>query len=622
LRYFAFISSTNSSEAMKNLFFYAFLAIIALSCNRSKKPKAAVSSGVTDVFDAYYKERMRLFPLEATSNGINDYNDQLPIEISESFRDSVRRFLKRYQGLIEKSDVAKMDDSEKTSVEIFKWELTQSLAALNFNDHYMPINQFWGFPLTLGQLASGDGNQPFKNVKDYDNWMKRVEKFPMWVDTAIANMERGMATGYVLPKALVVKILPQLEPMFKTLTPKHLFYQPILKLAKNDSMEAYEKDRFKTQYALMVDKTVKPNYKKLHDFLKVKYLPKARMSAGISDIPKGREMYNQLIKQWTTTNLTADEVFELGQKEVARIRLEMEAVKTEVGYKKDLKSFFKFVNDRKANKPYKKPEQIIDDFNKIHETMKPQLEKMFDMTPKTPFEVRRTEPFREASASAEYNQGSPDGTRPGIFYFPIPKGNAAAINNFQNEALFLHEAIPGHHYQISLQQENTELPDFRKFLWYGAYGEGWALYTESLGKELGLYTDPYQYFGKLGMEMHRAIRLVVDAGLHTKGWTREQAIQYDMDNEAETLEGVTAEIERYMAIPGQALSYKVGQLKILELRHKAEKALGENFDIRKFHNEVLKDGCVPLALLEQKVDKMIAAATAPDPKPTKKGKKK
>jgi uncharacterized protein (DUF885 family) len=610
---------------MKNLFFYALLAFITLSCNKSKSKKPAIATtGIGEVFDAYYKERMHLFPLEATSNGINDYNDQLNIEISESFRDSVRRVLKRYQGIVEKTDLAKLDANEKISVEVFKWELAQNLASLSFNDHYMPINQFWSLPLTLAQLASGDGNQPFKNAKDYDHWMKRVEKFPMWVDTAIANMEHGMETGYVLPKSLVIKILPQLEPMFKTLTARHLFYQPILKLAKNDSMEAYEKDRLKTQYTVMIDKTVKPNYKKLHDFLKVKYLPKARMSSGISDIPKGRELYNNLIKQWTTTNLTADEVFELGKKEVTRIRAEMEAVKTEVGYKKDLKSFFKFVNERKANKPYRKPEQIIEDFNKIHQTMQPQLDKMFDMTPKTPFEVRRTESFREASASAEYNQGSPDGSRPGIFYFPIPKGNAAAINNFQNEALFLHEAIPGHHYQISLQQENTELPEFRKFLWYGAYGEGWALYTESLGKELGLYTDPYQYFGKLGMEMHRAIRLVVDAGLHTKGWTREQAIQYDMDNEAETLESVVAEVERYMAIPGQALSYKVGQLKILELRQKAEKALGNEFDIRKFHNEVLKDGCVPLNLLEQKVDKLIAANTVVEPaeKPAKKGKKK
>ena len=229
---------------------------------------------------------------------------------------------------------------------------------------------------------------------------------------------------------------------------------------------------------------------------------------------------------------------------------------------------------------------------------------MFDLKPKTAFEVRRTEAFREASGSAEYNPGSLDGTRPGIFYTPIP--DVTKYNTCSDEALFLHEAIPGHHYQISLQQEDKDLPEFRKTLWYSAYGEGWALYSESLGKELGLYTNPYQYFGMLGMEMHRAIRLVVDTGIHVKGWTREEAIQYSLDNEAESEASITAEIERYMANPGQALSYKIGQLKIRALRAKAELELGPDFDIKQFHNHVLETGCVPLALLEAKIDSWIA----------------
>jgi uncharacterized protein (DUF885 family) len=236
--------------------------------------------------------------------------------------------------------------------------------------------------------------------------------------------------------------------------------------------------------------------------------------------------------------------------------------------------------------------------------MKPNLEKLFGHKPKTPFEVRRTEAFREATASAEYNQGSVDGTRPGIFYVPIP--DVKKYNVFADEDLFLHEAIPGHHYQISLQQENKDLPEFRKTIWFNAYGEGWALYTESLGKELGLYTDPYQYFGMLSAEMHRAIRLVVDTGLHTKGWTREQAIQYSMDNEAEPAESIVAE-ERYMAIPGQALSYKIGQLKIRELRTKAEKALGSKFDIKEFHDQVLDPGCLPIKVLEDRINNWITS---------------
>ncbi len=271
---------------------------------------------------------------------------------------------------------------------------------------------------------------------------------------------------------------------------------------------------------------------------------------------------------------------------MTRIGQEMEKVKSQVGYEGDLKSFFDHVRNKKELMPFSDPQEVINNFYAIQEKMLPQVNKLFDLQPKTAFEVRRTEAFREASASAEYNPGSLDGTRPGIFYVPIPDVNK--YNLFSDEDLFLHEAIPGHHFQISLQQENTALPSFRKDLWYSAYGEGWALYTESLGEELGLYQDPYQYFGMLGAEMHRAIRLVVDTGLHAKGWTREQAIQYSLDNEAESEASITSEIERYMANPGQALSYKIGQLRIRELRKKAETELGVAFDIKVFHRKVLE----------------------------------
>jgi uncharacterized protein (DUF885 family) len=283
----------------------------------------------------------------------------------------------------------------------------------------------------------------------------------------------------------------------------------------------------------------------------------------------------------------------------------MEKIKEQVGFKGDLKAFFDHVRSSKNLMPFSTPEEIIANFNKMHATMKPKVDELFSLQPITPFEVRRTETFREKSASAEYNPGSLDGTRPGIFYTPIP--NASAYNVYSDESLFLHEAIPGHHFQISLTQESKELPQFRKTLWYSAYGEGWALYTESLGTELGLYTDPYQLFGMLGAEMHRAVRLVVDTGIHTKGWSREKAIAYCLDNEAESEAGITSEIERYMANPGQALSYKIGQLKIRELRAKATEALGDKFDIREFHKEVLETGCIPLALLEEKIDKWIAS---------------
>lgn len=599
----------------KILFLVAIVATIGACKNSPNAAKSAENAtsvnksvgtdpSVSSLFQAYYDERMRLFPFEATSNGINTYNDQFPIDISEAYRDTLKQFYQKHKTQLAALDASKLSDKDRTSYNILNWDLDIALEGLTFKDHLLPINQFWGKTLDLGQLGSGEGTQPFKTTADYDNWLKRIGHFPEWADVAIANMKRGMAEGYVLPKSLVVKVLPQLKPMAETSVTQHLFYQPIGKLKTNTNISEPDKKRLTAAYATMVNDVVKKTYKKLHNFIQTEYLPKARLSSGISDIPQGKEMYAYLAKSWTTTTMTPDEIFELGQKEVARIRSEMEKVKEQVGFKGDLNAFFKHVTEGEAKlRPFTKPEQVIANFGAIHDKMKPFLAKQFDLVPKTGFEVRRTEAFREASASAEYNQGNAETGRAGIFYTPIP--DAKKYNVFQDEALFLHEAIPGHHYQIMLQAEDTTLPKFRKYLWYGAYGEGWALYTEGLGNELGLYTDPYQYFGRLGNEMHRALRLVIDVGLHTKGWTREQAIKYDLDNEADSEAGITAEVERYMAIPGQALSYKVGEQRILALKKQAQTALGNKFDIQKWHNEVLNDGCVPLAILEKKIQRFI-----------------
>jgi uncharacterized protein (DUF885 family) len=318
------------------------------------------------------------------------------------------------------------------------------------------------------------------------------------------------------------------------------------------------------------------------------------------------DYYQDLIRLWTTTELSPDSIFRLGESEVARIRGEMDRVRQQMNFKGDLKAFFDYVNTDQRFMPFKTDEEVINAFRAIESKIQPKLATLFNMKPKTPFEIRQTEEFREMSAAAEYNQGAPDGSRPGIFYVPVI--DPEDFNIAGMETLFLHEAIPGHHYQISLQAENEELPRFRRTLYYGAYGEGWALYTESLGRELGLYTDPIQYFGHLGDEMHRAVRLVVDVGLHTKGWTREQAIKYMRDNEPISEQGAVAEIERYMAIPAQALSYKIGQLKIRELRRMAEDELGEKFNVTGFHDEVLKNGNLPLELLEARIVEWVEKA--------------
>lgn len=558
------------------------------------------------LLDRYYEDRLKLYPLEATVAGDHRYDDQLPNNITEAYRAQVKGFYTSYLEQLHQYDRNSLSAEEKTSYDVLEWECEINLANLAFPSELLPVNQFESLHLYIGQYAGGTSAQPFNTPKDYDNWLKRLDVFIQWADTAIVNMHKGMAQGYVLPKALIVKLIPQIADFAKENVQEHLFYSPIKNMPADFSAD--DKQRLTKAYEDMIGGKIVPVFKKMHEFLEREYLPAGRATAGINSVPDGRAFYDTQIKTYTTTDMTADQVFELGLSEVRRLSAEMEKVKRQVGFKGDLKAFFNYVRNNKALMPYSKPEQVLAHFEAIHDKMKPQLQKLFNHTPKTGFEIRRTEAFREASASAEYVQGTTDGSRPGIFYVPIP--DASKYNIYDSEDLFLHEAIPGHHYQVSLQQENDQLPRFRRTLWYSAYGEGWALYAESLGQELGLYTDPYQYFGMLSAEMHRAIRLVVDAGMHAEGWSREKAIQYSLDHEAESEASIVSEIERYMAWPGQALSYKIGQLKIRELRHKAEQALGDRFDIRAFHDQVLAPGCVPLKVLERRVDDWVAEVKA------------
>ncbi len=591
---------------MKKIFLFSLILSITLtSCEKEaeKIDKEAISNSFNELLDNYNEESYKLFPLNATFAGDNRFNDQLPNDLSDEFRTKLKAFYTDTKNNLAAFNDADLSDSEKMSKAVLTWDCDINIERLGFREDLTPINQMWTMNLMFGQLASGAGAQPFATVEDYNNWLKRVDNYLDWMISTEERMKEGIKLGHVLPKSLIKKVIPQLKSLTGDVLEDHLFYQPIKNLPEGFSDE--EKDNLTDSYTDMVLNKIVPAYKKLHAFMSTDYLAAGRTTSGIDDTPNGEAYYNHQIKTYTTTNMTADEVHQLGLKEVARILSEMEKVKKQVGFKGDLKSFFNDLRGNKILMPYTEPQQIIDNFNAIHDKMKPQIEKLFDVKPKTPFEVRRTEAFREASASAEYNPGSLDGTRPGIFYAPIP--DATKYNVLADEALFLHEAIPGHHYQISLTQESDVLPEFRKTLWYSAYGEGWALYTESLGSELGLYTDPYQYFGMLGMEMHRAIRLVVDTGLHSKGWSREKAIQYSLDNEAESEDSITREIERYMANAGQALSYKVGQLKIRELRARAEETLGDKFEIKEFHNEILETGCIPLALLEAKIDTWIAS---------------
>lgn len=579
--------------------YWILLFVLFSACkNNPEKEKPTEMKNIREILDSYYEERLQYFPLEATAIADNRYNDTLPVDISDSFRENLNGFYKKYLDEILQIDSSKLIGQDVLSYDVFKREMQIQLEGLTFKDNLMPVNQFWGMHLTFPLLGSGSGNQPFKTVKDYDDFLKRIDDFSLYVDTSIANMRRGIKEKMVQPVILMERVLPQLKGIIVTDPEKSVFFGPIKNIPSTFSSE--DKTKFTGLYKKAITDKIVPAYQRLYDYISKEYIPNCRTTAGISEIPNGKKYYSYLAKVWTTTDLTPDEIFEIGQKEVARLRAGMENVMKETGYKGDLKSFFTYIHTDKKFMPFKADSEVINAYKLIEEKMKPKLSELFNLVPKAKFEVRQTEEFREASASAEYSQSAPDGSRPGIFYVPVL--DAKKFNVVGMEDLFLHEAIPGHHYQTSIQQENDSLPKFRRFGWYGAYGEGWALYTESLGKELGLYNDPYQYFGSLSEEMHRAIRLVVDVGIHTKGWTREQAIKFSLDNEAESESDITAEIERYMAIPGQALAYKIGQMKIIEIRKRAEQKLGNKFNIKSFHDEVLKDGCLPLDVFESKMN--------------------
>ncbi len=598
------------------LLFVSFSCLVGCREASTKAEKVSLLP-IDSVFADFYAFKKNINPIEATKAGYNEFNDTIANYISDQYQEGLRAKYTGFLEQLERYDSLDMSPEQWMSLRVMKWDCNIKKEGLENkivtiaspvydlpSFELMPLLQIQSLHLYVAQLAGGTSVQPFRTVKDFDNWLERLVDYTQFLDTCILKMQEGIAEQVVLPKVLVLKMIPQLQEFIQIPVKDHLFYQPIHRMP--DNFDEADKERLSKAYQAFIGDQLIPKYKALNDFLINTYLPVCRETAGIGALPNGAATYDYLIRLHTTTNMTADEIHELGKSEVARILTEMEKVKNQIGFKGDLKSFFNFVRESREQMPFKTPEAVIANFNAIKDRINERLNAVFNVRPKAGFEVRRTEAFREASASAEYVPGSKDGSRSGIFYVPIP--DARTYNKLHDEALFLHEAIPGHHYQLSLQQENLALPEFLHPESMGVFVEGWALYAESLGTELGLYEDPYQYFGMLSMEMHRAIRLVVDTGIHSKGWTREQAIQYSLDHEAETQAGIIAEVERYMAAPGQALSYKIGQLKIRSLRTKAEMALGADFDIREFHNQILNSGSLPLILLEEKITGWIAAS--------------
>ena len=476
------------------------------------------------------------------------------------------------------------------------------LEELRYDFYLTPFNQFYAVPLTLVQFASTEGSQPFRTVADYEAFLQRLDGFSGWVDSAIANMREGMGKQVVQPKVLMNHVLPQLKTQIVADPTRSGFYTPVKKFPA--AFSDADRTRLTAAYRKIVEEKITPAFTRLHDFVEKEYLPRCRDTSGLSAIPNGAAMYAFRARENTTTDAKPEEIHQTGLREVARIRGEMDLVRKQVGFDGDLNAFLVSVSRDPKLMPFKSEAEVIDAYRAIQRRVEPHLDKLFSRKPRAALDIRPEPEITRATAAAHYNVGAPDGSRPGVFFAPVR--DPATYSTPEMTALFLHEGMPGHHFESSLTQESS-LSRFRRFTRFNAYGEGWALYAEGLGREMGLYDEPYPYLGRLLKEMHRAIRLVVDTGIHAKGWTREQAIAYSMENEGGREANHVQEIERYMAIPGQALAYKVGELKILELRRRAESKLGAKFDIREFHHELLKDGNLPLAVLEEKMNRWIDA---------------
>jgi uncharacterized protein (DUF885 family) len=587
--------------------FLSLSAVALLSACAAPPQQPSADAALNALVEEYFERELELSPMNATAIGDSRYDDRLDETTSPGFRERQLAVEQAYLERARRIDATRLSPAAHITYEIFVSERELALEGRRFPEELMPLNQMNGLPVDLAVYGSGTGPQPFATVADYDRFLKRLRQFPRWADGAIALMRSGMARGVTLPRPAMTKVIPQLRELVTARVQDSVFWVPITDMPK--AIAAQDRRRISDAYAAALSQEVLPAYTRLADFIERDYLPAARTTVGWSDLPDGPAWYRWRIRGATTMDLSAAQIHEMGLAEVARIRGEMLAVKQQVGFKGDLDAFFKYLEED-PRFYFNSESELLGAYADLKRRIDALLPRLFADFPKADYEIRPVEAFRAAAAAGgSYQAPSADGKRPGIFY--INTHNLKAQPRFGMETLSLHEASPGHHFQISIQQELTGLPRFRRFNGYVAYSEGWALYAESIGKELGVFTDPYQWYGRLSDEMLRAMRLVVDTGLHAKGWTREQAIKYMLDNSSMAESDVTAEVERYIVWPGQALGYKLGQLQITALRAKAEQQLGAAFDVREFHSQVLRDGALPMGVLTAKIDRWIESKHKP-----------
>ncbi len=595
----------------------ALAAAALLACAPATASAAAAQAGGTEqaaastqagkrlnqLADEYYDALARFEPVYASESGDNRFIDQIGMSIAPAER--ARQFA-RYRDFAKRLSAiprGRLNARDRTSYDILEYELATALRFERFPEHLLPLNQMDSMPVTLANYAGGQGAQPLSSVSDYRAYLNRLSQLGPWIDQAIANMREGIKRGVVYPKAPMQSALPQFKQLVADKPEESIYYTPVRNMPA--SFPEVDKRKLAQAYRTTIGTSLNPALERLASFLEKEYIPAARASTGWSALPEGKAWYQARVASQTTTDLTPERIHEIGLKEVARIQREFGEIGPKMGYQGPAAGLPTWVSQQAKYKPFTTEQQVIDVYRKLDAELRTKLPALFTLMPKSPLDLRLEPELSRATASDHYTPPAVDGSRPGVFWSvvndPRQYGSTGMVT------LYLHEGQPGHHFHIALVQE-LGLPNFRKFGGNNAFTEGWALYAETLGKEMGLFDKPEDYFGHLNDEMLRAARLVVDTGMHAKGWSREQAIEYFQKTLGYSEAEARAQIERYMVWPAQALGYKIGALKIVELRQRAEAALGDKFSLPKFHEIVLGEGTLPLALLEAKVDRWIAAS--------------
>lgn len=603
-----FLTSLASLPALRA---QSLAAAPALNAQLTASAPAAPASladrrkALNDLFHDYWEDLLKHNPEFASTIGDLRYNDQTSDYSVEAINDGLARE-QRFELRLAAIDPTGFTDQEKISQELLLRQFDEDQQATEFKEWEMPLTQMDGihaqYPRLVAELS-------FNTVKDYDDWIARLHALPHAFDQVTTDMEIGMDDHRVPPKYLLLKALEQVKQLANQKSEDSPLALPLKHFPA--SISATEQARIRTETLDAISKEVLPAYTRFARFLEVSYIPAGRDKPGIDALPDGARYYQFLIKRTTTTNLTAAQIHQIGLDEVGKDEAEMTAIAQKLGFK-DLVSFRASLKTNPKLHPAS-ADALIAAYKSYLGPMQARLPELFGTLPKAPFEVAQVPDYAaKTSPPAYYEPGTPDGSRPGRLF--IDTYDATDRNLYSVEAIAYHEGIPGHHLQISIQQELQDVPEFRKFEQYTAYTEGWAFYAEHLGKDIGLYQDPYSDYGRLENETWRAIRLVVDTGVHSEGWTRDQMVQYFRAHSAIDEPTIQSEVDRYIAWPSQALAYKIGQLKILELRDRAKKALGDKFDIRAFHDQVVDSGALPLDVLERRIDAWLmtqSSASAP-----------